>query len=156
MPLGVSHGGGNLHGAVFVEGDEARIEEGIKLGGEEKAVEGVEALGVRGAVGPGFGVAGAEEFGDVEAGNGAGAAPVFHQGFAEQVLAHTTFGQGQCLSGAGWVGLDFGDLGSEEVGRVGGQRLGQLGGSAEKLAQFKISFCLEVISDWGGLGVEKS
>ena len=49
--------------AGFGEGDEAGVEEGVELGGEEEAVEDVESLGVAGAVGPGFGVAGAEEFG---------------------------------------------------------------------------------------------
>ncbi len=51
-----------LQHAFVVEGDQAGVEERIELGGEEEAVEDVETLGVGGAVGPGLGVAGAEEF----------------------------------------------------------------------------------------------
>lgn len=45
--------------AGVVKGDEARVEEGVQLGGEEETVENIEALGVCGAIGPWLGVAGA-------------------------------------------------------------------------------------------------
>ena len=50
-------------GPGILEGNKSGVEEGIKLGGEQEAVEDVEALCVGGAIGPWLGVAGAEEFG---------------------------------------------------------------------------------------------
>ena len=75
--LGVELGGVD-RGALVVEGHEALVEEGVEVGAEEEAVEDVEALLVGLALGPGFGVAGAKEFGNGDAGNRTGSAPVIH------------------------------------------------------------------------------
>lgn len=66
--LGVELGG--------VDGD-ALVEEGVEVGAEEEDVEAVEALGVGVgvALGPGLGVAGAEEFGNDDAGETAQVPP---------------------------------------------------------------------------------
>lgn len=69
--LGVELGG--VDGDALVgEGREALVEEGVEVGAEE---EDVEALGVGVALGPGLGVAGAEEFGNDDAGETAQVPP---------------------------------------------------------------------------------
>lgn len=80
---------GNDYHPVIPYGYEALVEEHVKVGGEEEAVVDVEAFGVGGAVGPRFDVAGAEEFGDGQAGDRTTAFPVFHQALTENVLADT-------------------------------------------------------------------
>lgn len=98
---------------------------------EEEAVEDVEALGVARAVGPGFGVAGAEEFGEMEPRDGAGTAPVVHKGLAEKILADALFGHAQGLGGNRWLGLDLGDFLSIEVCGVVRQGHREFGSAAE-------------------------
>jgi hypothetical protein len=56
---------GHEHAGI-VEGDQAGIEQGVELGGEQEAVEDIEALGIGGAGGPRFGVAGAKKVGKVD------------------------------------------------------------------------------------------
>ena len=70
------------------EGDEAAIKSGVPEGGEEQAVVGVKALGVAGAGGPRDDVAGSEQGGFGDAGQGAGVVPDLQQAGAEDVLAY--------------------------------------------------------------------
>ena len=133
----------SLQHAFIVEGDQAGVEEGIELGGEEEAVEYVEAFGVGGAIGPWLGVAGAEEYGQVKTGDGAGTAPVVHERLAEEVLADALFGEPQGLCGTGWLGLDLGDFLGVEVGGVVRQGHREFGGAAEESAQRGLAGGLE-------------
>jgi hypothetical protein len=73
--------------AVISHRDETLVKESVEVGGEEEAVVDVEAFGVGGAVGPWFDVAGAEEFRDGQAGDGAAATPILHEAVAKDVLA---------------------------------------------------------------------
>ncbi len=124
---------------LFVEGNQAGVEEGIELGGEQEAVEDVEAFGVGGAVGPWLGVAGAEQFRQMESGHGAGTAPVVHEGLAEEILADALLGQSQSLGGAGWFGFELGDFRGVLLGGVVGQGHRQFGGAAQKAAQLRLT-----------------
>jgi len=132
---GTELGGGEDRGhdenSVVGEGDEAAVEEGVEVGGEEEAVEDVEALGVGGANGPGLGVAGAEGVGEVEAGDGAGAAPVVELGPPENVLAdslaHQAFDLGTVRQGGTEGLVEFGGV---VAGRLIRKGLGDAGGGA--------------------------
>ena len=75
------------HRAILREGDQRGVEGGVVMGGEEQAVEDVEALGVAVANRPGFDVAGAEEGAVLDAGDGAGAAPIAVESVTENILA---------------------------------------------------------------------
>ncbi len=70
---GGAGGGGQARrgqdGAVLRDRDQAAVEGGVEMRGEKQAVEDVEAIRVGVAFGPGAGMAGAEQFRDVEAGD---------------------------------------------------------------------------------------
>jgi hypothetical protein len=72
---------------VVSDGDEAAIEGGVEVRGEQEAVVDVEPLGVRVAVSPGLDVARAEERPHREPGDGAAPLPEVQKRLAEQVLA---------------------------------------------------------------------
>ena len=73
--------------SVLRDRDEAGVERGIEMGRQQEAVEDVEALRVRAAVGPGLDMARAQKLGHVEAGDRATTVPVLEQAAAEDVLA---------------------------------------------------------------------
>ncbi len=138
-PVDVTEFGGGDQQAGIVEGDEAGVEEGVVLGGEQQTVEDIEAFGVGGAVGPWFGVACAEEFREMKAGEGAGTAPVVHERLAEEVLADALLGEPQRLGGSEWLGFDFDNFRGVLLGRVVWQGHRQLGGAAEESCQFSLA-----------------
>lgn len=105
------------------------------MGAEEEAVEDVQALLVGVAFGPGLGVAGAEEFGNGNAGDGAGPAPVVHEGLAEEVLAAALFDEGERFGGARRVGIELGDFSGVVFGGLIGKRHRQFSGAAQQAAQ---------------------
>ena len=85
-PGGGTEGVRDDHRAVLCDGDEAGVERGVEMWREQQAVEYVEALRVRVAVGPGLDVARAEEIGNVEAGDRATTVLVLQQAATEDVL----------------------------------------------------------------------
>lgn len=112
---------GAEQGFAFLEKvDQTLVEGGIREGGEEEAVVGVQAFGVGFAGGPGDDVACAQEGGVGDSGQGATGVPAGHQGGAEQVLADALHDQALGLGGFGEV-LGFGGEVSEG-GIVQGRR----------------------------------
>jgi len=117
-----------------VETDEAPVEEGVEMGGEEEAVVDIEAVRVGGTVGPGKDVAGAKDLGLIHAGDGTGSAPVVYEALTENILSHPLAHQAFDL-GVG-DGLQFllklllvADF------RLIGQRTGQRGGTTQEPGQ---------------------
>ena len=84
------------HRSVLCDRDEAGVERRIEMRRQQQAVEDVEALCIRAAVGPGLDVARAQELGHPEAGDRATAIPVLEQAAAKDVLTdppdHPAFG----------------------------------------------------------------
>ena len=74
------------------------VEEGVDVGAEKEAVIDIEAFGIGFAFRPGFGVAGAKDFGYVYARKGAAASPVVDKGLAIDVLANALANKGFALS----------------------------------------------------------
>ena len=103
------------------EGDQAAVEGGVEVGGQEQTVVDVEALGVAGQA-PGLDVAGAEELPDCNLGDGAAVSPVEVEGFAKDVLADALDdevfgfgGAGQAAGGLLELAQGFGGQGADEV-----------------------------------------
>src|SRR5574344_860696 len=75
------------HSAFVVESDQAAGEKGVEGGHQQKTVEDVQAFGISFTFCPGFGVTGAQNFGQVYAGYGAGVFPVAEQRITKFLLA---------------------------------------------------------------------
>jgi hypothetical protein len=76
-----------LRQPLTIETDQEPIEQSVQVGGQEKAVEDIETFGIGRAVGPGFGVAGAQHLRQGDSGHSAGTAPVLEHRGAEGLLA---------------------------------------------------------------------
>lgn len=87
------------HPKLFVERDQSRVKGGIVEGGEAQPVAGVEA--VVGEVAPGLDVAGAQQAGDVDAGDAAAHAVGGEDGLTEELLAAADLHAGDQLGRAG-------------------------------------------------------
>jgi hypothetical protein len=70
------------------DSDEALVEGGVEVGGQEQPVVNVEAFGVGFAGGPGLDVAGTQKLRDGQPGDGAAAFPVVQQALPEDVLSY--------------------------------------------------------------------
>lgn len=81
------NGLGEAGGSYLVKGEESLVEKGVEVCGEEQSVENVQPLLVGATSGPGFGMAGAEQFGNPDSGDCAGTIPILQQGLTEAVLA---------------------------------------------------------------------
>ena len=134
-PRGLVQLGRPKGAALWVKGHQTLVEEGVEVGAEEEAIEDVETLLVGLAFGPGFSVAGAEEFGNGDASDGAGAAPVVQQGGAEEVLASALFDEGQDFSRTGRIGFELGDFGGVFLSGLVRQGHRQFSRTAEQTAQ---------------------
>ncbi len=134
------HLGGEEGGAVVLKRHQMAVEEGVEVGGQEEAVEDVQALGIAGAFGPGFGVAGTKERRKVDARDGAGTAPVVHQAFPVDVLAHPLANQPFHLGRGGRSHLvqftchGFGKAGFRGIW----EGAGEAGGLVEESAQLQV------------------
>src|SRR5690606_31977909 len=60
----------------IVEADQKAIKQCIQIGNQQKAIEGIQPLGITGALGPGFGMAGTQHLGHIDAGYRTGATPI--------------------------------------------------------------------------------
>jgi len=119
----------------FIEGHQPTIKEGVEVSAKEEAIEDIQSLFIGGALSPRFGVAGAEQFRDGDAGDGAGSPPIVHERFSEEILADALLDEGESLGGTRWVGVDFGDLGGVLLDGLVGQRHRQFGGATQQTAQ---------------------
>lgn len=133
-------------GSLLIKCHEAAIKEGVKMGAEEEAVEDVQSFRVGRAFGPWLRVAGAEDFRDGNAGDGAGTAPVVHQGLAEEVLPSALFDKGEDFGRARWMGVEFGDLGCVVLGRLVRQGHRQFSGTTQQAAQGGFASGLECVT----------
>ena len=83
------------------------VEEGVDVGAKKEAVVDIEAFSIGFAFRPGFGVAGAKDFGYIYAGKGAAASPVVDKGLAIDVLANALADEGFALSAFYvWFGIE--------------------------------------------------
>jgi len=83
------------------------VEEGVDVGAKKEAVVDIEAFSIGFAFRPGFGVAGAKDFGYIYAGKGAAASPVVDKGLAIDVLADSLADEGFALSAFYvWFGIE--------------------------------------------------
>ena len=90
-------GGRHQQPPRVVKADQKAVEQRIQIGDQQEAVEHVQPLGVVGALRPGFGVAGAQNRRQGQAGYSAGAAPVVQHGCAEFLLPNPLAYQALCL-----------------------------------------------------------
>ncbi len=106
----ITKSGGSEQATFVSESDESGVEQRVKMGGEEEAVEDIQPLGVGFAIRPGFRVARPQEFGDGHAGERAGSAPVFQQGLAVEILADALLHEAQRFGAVETGGFQLGNL----------------------------------------------
>ena len=94
-------------GACLIERHQVPVEQRVQVRGEQEAIVDIQAFGIRVALGPRFGVAGAKEFRHSDAGDRARAASVVHQTVAVDVLADALPDHAFDFGGCNGLRLEF-------------------------------------------------